>query len=226
MEHHFHISGSVELQAEEAREYSKTWNDSIADDVFGGVAQSTLVCQECRYVGQSLFEEVNPIWPCACTPSSRASYSFDEFHDLTLPIPSSKAPSVHVMKRDICFLCVWNNWIYILIVSTNRTILQSKSGLQFVYPWLLWHTPLSRTAYASSLHQRRCATSTSVWAATKPRVKSRRWRCTTFLLCWQSHWSDSRRIRWGVVISNLSIWMFDMQLLVSNLHACLPSQSF
>ena len=38
----------MEQQAEEAHLYARSWNDSIVDDIFGGLLQSTIQCQACR----------------------------------------------------------------------------------------------------------------------------------------------------------------------------------
>ena len=39
---------TVEQQAEEAFGYARSWNDSIVDDIFGGLLQSTIQCQACK----------------------------------------------------------------------------------------------------------------------------------------------------------------------------------
>ena len=37
-------NGSEAEQAQEAFEYARLWNNSIIDDIFGGLLQSTIVC--------------------------------------------------------------------------------------------------------------------------------------------------------------------------------------
>jgi ubiquitin C-terminal hydrolase len=39
--------GSEAEQAREAAEYARLWSDSVVDDVFGGLLQSTIQCQVC-----------------------------------------------------------------------------------------------------------------------------------------------------------------------------------
>ncbi|KXZ48162.1 hypothetical protein GPECTOR_30g258 [Gonium pectorale] len=58
--------GSEEAQAAEAYAYARSWNDSIVDDIFGGLTQSTIQCHACQ----------------------RLSHTFEPFLGLALPIPS------------------------------------------------------------------------------------------------------------------------------------------
>ncbi|GLI66505.1 hypothetical protein VaNZ11_010332 [Volvox africanus] len=59
--------GSEEAQAAEAYDYARTWNDSIVDDIFGGLTQSTIQCHACK----------------------RLSHTFEPFLGLAVPIPGS-----------------------------------------------------------------------------------------------------------------------------------------
>ena len=59
--------GSEEVQAAEAYVYARTWNDSIVDDTFGGLTQSTLQCLACK----------------------RTSHTFEPFLGLAVPIPQA-----------------------------------------------------------------------------------------------------------------------------------------
>eukprot|EP00798_Chlamydomonas_sp_ICE-L_P019858 gene19858-26553_t len=63
------LKGPEEEQAMEAETYARLWNDSVVDDIFGGLLQSSLVCQHCK----------------------RESHCFDPFVDLCVPIPNSKS---------------------------------------------------------------------------------------------------------------------------------------
>jgi len=56
--------GTVDEQAAEAWQYARKWYDSVVDDIFGGMLQSTVICGECEH----------------------ASYCFDPFLDLSLQI--------------------------------------------------------------------------------------------------------------------------------------------
>lgn len=69
--------GSEVEQAEEAWQYARTWHDSIVDDIFGGMLQSTLRCNSCK----------------------RESHCFEPFIDLALPIP---APSKGHTTLEAC----------------------------------------------------------------------------------------------------------------------------
>ncbi|GAX74474.1 hypothetical protein CEUSTIGMA_g1923.t1 [Chlamydomonas eustigma] len=70
--------GSVEEQAAEAWRYAKTWNDSVIDDIFGGLMQSTIQCQVCK----------------------KESHCFEPFLDLAIPIPSSASKNQAVSVQD------------------------------------------------------------------------------------------------------------------------------
>lgn len=59
-------------QAAEAWEYAQKWNNSVIDDIFGGLLQSTVVCSACQH-------------PSNC---------FDKFLDLSIPIPSRSGCSI------------------------------------------------------------------------------------------------------------------------------------
>ncbi|KAG2435535.1 hypothetical protein HYH02_011829 [Chlamydomonas schloesseri] len=61
--------GSEEAQAAEAYAYARTWNDSIVDDIFGGLTQSTLQCLACK----------------------RISHTFEPSLGLAVPIPQAGA---------------------------------------------------------------------------------------------------------------------------------------
>ena len=60
--------GTVQEQADEARAYARSWEDSLVDDVFGGQLQSTVTCTRCQ----------------------RSSHCFDPFLDLSIPIPKKR----------------------------------------------------------------------------------------------------------------------------------------
>mmetsp|Transcript_41456 Transcript_41456/g.104208 ORF Transcript_41456/g.104208 Transcript_41456/m.104208 type:complete len:585 (+) Transcript_41456:167-1921(+) len=64
--------GTEEEQAAEAWEYAQKWNNSVIDDIFGGLLQSTVVCSACQH-------------PSNC---------FDKFLDLSIPIPSRSGCSI------------------------------------------------------------------------------------------------------------------------------------
>ncbi|PNH09862.1 Ubiquitin carboxyl-terminal hydrolase 8 [Tetrabaena socialis] len=57
--------GSEAEQAAEAAAYARSWNDSIVDDIFGGLLQSTIQCRACR----------------------RTSHTFEPFLGLAVPLP-------------------------------------------------------------------------------------------------------------------------------------------
>lgn len=57
--------GSEQAQADEAWAYSRSWHDSVIDDVFGGQLQSTVECGRCGH----------------------RSHCFDPFLDLSVPLP-------------------------------------------------------------------------------------------------------------------------------------------
>ncbi|GIL67582.1 hypothetical protein Vafri_20952 [Volvox africanus] len=63
--------GSEEAQAAEAYDYARTWNDSIVDDIFGGLTQSTIQCHACK----------------------RLSHTFEPFLGLAVPIPGGGSGS-------------------------------------------------------------------------------------------------------------------------------------
>ena len=52
------------MQAAEALAYARSWHDSVIDDAFGGVLQSTLQCMACK----------------------KQSHNFEPFLDLCIPI--------------------------------------------------------------------------------------------------------------------------------------------
>jgi ubiquitin C-terminal hydrolase len=64
--------GTEEEQAAEAWEYARKWNDSVIDDIFGGLLQSTVECRSCQH-------------PSNC---------FDKFLDLSIPIPSRSSCTI------------------------------------------------------------------------------------------------------------------------------------
>ena len=57
--------GSVSQQADEAWEYAHSRSSSVIQDIFAGQLQSTLQCPDCH----------------------AESHTFDEFMDLSLPLP-------------------------------------------------------------------------------------------------------------------------------------------
>ncbi|EFJ53269.1 hypothetical protein VOLCADRAFT_44477, partial [Volvox carteri f. nagariensis] len=63
--------GSEAAQAAEAYEYARSWNDSVVDDIFGGLTQSTIQCHACQ----------------------RLSHTFEPFLGLAVPIPPAAAAS-------------------------------------------------------------------------------------------------------------------------------------
>ncbi|GFR43244.1 hypothetical protein Agub_g4305 [Astrephomene gubernaculifera] len=70
--------GSEEAQAAEAYAYARSWNDSLVDDIFGGLTQSTIQCHACK----------------------RLSHTFEPFLGLALPIPGSSSSSSPGADRD------------------------------------------------------------------------------------------------------------------------------
>lgn len=65
--------GTEAEQAGEALRYFKSWHDSIIDDIFGGMLESSIQCLSCGHV----------------------SYCFDPFLDLSVPVPGKVTTSVH-----------------------------------------------------------------------------------------------------------------------------------
>ena len=66
--------GSQAEQAEQALTYYKSWHDSIIDDIFGGLLESSITCSHCSHI----------------------SYCFDPFLDLSVPVPGSDQLSVNL----------------------------------------------------------------------------------------------------------------------------------
>lgn len=64
--------GSVKTQADEAWDYAHSRSSSVIQDVFAGQLQSTLQCPACGAL----------------------SHTFDEFMDLSLPLPQESGLSV------------------------------------------------------------------------------------------------------------------------------------
>ena len=64
--------GSVGQQADEAWEYARSRSNSVIQDVFAGQLQSTLQCPDCGAL----------------------SHTFDEFMDLSLPLPQNSGLSL------------------------------------------------------------------------------------------------------------------------------------
>lgn len=71
--------GSEEEQALEALTYARTWHDSVIDDLFGGLLQSTLMCGQC----------------------GKRSYNYEPTLGLCIPIvaPSNKGGNVSLQVR-------------------------------------------------------------------------------------------------------------------------------
>jgi len=70
--------GSQEDQAHEALKYYKSWHDSVIDDIFGGLLESSITCDNCNHI----------------------SYCFDPFLDLSVPVPGSGMNSSSVNLHD------------------------------------------------------------------------------------------------------------------------------
>lgn len=66
--------GTQQEQASQALKYYKSWHDSIIDDIFGGLLESSITCDLCNHI----------------------SYCFDPFLDLSLPVPGSAGDSVRL----------------------------------------------------------------------------------------------------------------------------------
>ena len=74
--------GSVSAQADEAWEHARSRSSSVIHDVFTGQFQSTLQCSQC----------------------SATSYKFEEFMDLSLPLPH-KSNSKSVCTIQVKHAC-------------------------------------------------------------------------------------------------------------------------
>ena len=70
--------GTRDDQADEALRYYKSWHDSIIDDIFGGLLESSITCDNCGHI----------------------SFCFDPFLDLSLPVPGSGADGGPVRLKD------------------------------------------------------------------------------------------------------------------------------
>lgn len=73
--------GSLKAQADEAWDYAHSRSSSVIQDVFAGQLQSTLQCPACGAL----------------------SHTFDEFMDLSLPLPQKSSLS---MRRPTCTIQV------------------------------------------------------------------------------------------------------------------------
>ena len=71
--------GSVNAQAEEAWDYAHSRSSSVVQDIFAGQLQSTLQCPVCGAL----------------------SHTFDEFMDLSLPLPQKPGLSVRTPSCTI-----------------------------------------------------------------------------------------------------------------------------
>ncbi len=78
--------GTVSQQADEAWEYAHSRSNSVIQDIFAGQLQSTLECPACHAV----------------------SHTFDEFMDLSLPLPQQSGHSLRGGKTctiQVVVLC-------------------------------------------------------------------------------------------------------------------------
>ena len=94
--------GTAQQQADEAWQNCCDWSSSIVQDIFGGHMQSTLTCPKCHV----------------------ASFKFDFFMDLSLPVPEPTLTAPNGSKAcdlEVCMQQCLQQSVLIDVVTCDNT---------------------------------------------------------------------------------------------------------